>query len=267
MAMRLDHNFINWNAPLDDIRDHTEFDAVFIADLLQAQFCVQIKSPFISLPRLERLGEALLGLTSRGVRLCIFIRMPDNWEIRSMIGVIDAAKANRIEDAIKVLELAGAHINIVKGIHQKVAVIDGCIVHRGSLNILSFYNSEEEMMRKVDPKEALQATVYTGIDRCFCAGPATIELIADPDALGEQLARIRGSVDLSQAQLAELTGISQTHLSFFESGKRDPSSKQLIQIMEHLGRQVAFPVPPIVRYLHQIEQIAKEAEQRSRILR
>lgn len=267
MAMRIDHNLINWNAPLDDIRDHTEFDAAFIADLLQAQFCVQIKSPFLSLVRLERLGEALLGLPARGVRLCIFIRMPDNWEIRHTIGTIDAAKAKRVEDAIKILQLAGAHINIVKGIHQKVAVIDGCILYRGSLNILSFYDSEEEMMRKVNPKEALQACTYSGIDRCFCAEPPTIELIAEPSALGEQIARIRNSLNLSQADLSELSKISQSHLSFFESGKRDPSSRQLIQIMHHLGRQVAFPVPPITRYFASIEQIMKDAETRSRVVR
>lgn len=31
--LRLDHNYINWNVPLDDIRDHTEFDGVIFGIL------------------------------------------------------------------------------------------------------------------------------------------------------------------------------------------------------------------------------------------
>lgn len=176
-------------------------------------------------------------------------------------------KAKRIEDAINAINLlqaAGAHINLVKGIHQKVCVLDGCVLYRGSMNVLSFYNSEEEMMRKVDPKEALQASVYSGIDRCFCGGSPTIELIADPDALGEQIARIRNSKNLSQEEFAAMCGLNQPLLSYFETGKRDPSSKQLIEIMHHLGRQVSFPVPEITRNFYQIEQVMKEAETRSR---
>lgn len=265
MTMRIDHNLINWNAPLDDIRDHTEFDAVFTQDLLKARFSVQAKSPFIGLPRLQRLGEPLLGLPERGVRLCIFIRVPDAWEVRNSINTIDAAKARRIEDAINLLEAAGAHINLIQGIHQKVCVMDGCVVYRGSLNILSFYNSEEEMMRKVNAKEALQAMTYSGIDRCFCAGPPAVELLANPDIIGQQLLRIRESLNLTQEQVCEtLNKIDPSLLSRIESQKREPSFRQVAQIGEALGRGVGLLLPSQIHYLDQIECVMRENATRSR---
>ncbi|MFN8659920.1 MAG: phospholipase D-like domain-containing protein [Candidatus Obscuribacterales bacterium] len=264
MTMRIDHNLINWNAPLDDIRDNTEFDAALIADLNKAQYCVQMKTAFVTPNRIERMGDSLLSLPSRGVQLCIFLRTPDNWEIRHILPPVDTIKMRRTEEAIEILRNAGAHINLVKGIHQKVCVIDGCIVYRGSLNILSFYDSGEEMMRKVSPKESMQACVRNDLNQCICAVTPTLDLRADPDLIGAQLLRIRESIGLTQEQAVEtLDKIDRTLLSRIERQEREPSFRQVAEICHRLGRGLHMLPPPIERYLLTIEHIMKDADSRT----
>lgn len=57
--------------------------------------------------------------------------------------------------------------------------------------------------------------------------------------LGERIARAREVARLSQAELGELVGLSQTALSRIESGQRQITSLELMRLAEHLDMGVA----------------------------
>lgn len=60
--------------------------------------------------------------------------------------------------------------------------------------------------------------------------------------IGRALKEIRKEKGLSQRQLSEGTGISQTAISQFESGKRDPHKTTVNTILTFLNVPVAYVV-------------------------
>lgn len=58
------------------------------------------------------------------------------------------------------------------------------------------------------------------------------------DELGNEISKLRGSLNISQSELAKRTGINQSDLSRIESGKANPSLATLKRIATGLGKEL-----------------------------
>ncbi len=59
--------------------------------------------------------------------------------------------------------------------------------------------------------------------------------IYTPSSLGDAVRHYRTEAGLTQAELAEMTGIQRSYLSELESGKETEQVKRLFRILRHLG--------------------------------
>jgi predicted nucleic acid-binding Zn-ribbon protein len=132
--------------PIDDIEepdggslyDEKNFFHAFINDLMNAEKEVTILSPFLTTRRAESFGNIFQSLVKRGVRVAVYTR-----PISSQSDVM-AEEARRVIEALQQL---GVVVIQRSKMHQKIALIDGCIAWEGSLNILSHRDTGEHMRR------------------------------------------------------------------------------------------------------------------------
>ncbi len=260
---------IDWDLPRADFRNQSEFDPAFIADLRGAEHAVLICCPFLKPNRLEQLGGELFQLPLRGVQVCVFAQMPRLWEQRDRANAFELARIRELEIAIELLEKHGIHVNLVQGLHQKICVIDGCILWFGSLNILSYFDTKEEMMRTIDPAVALNVIKRNLMTKCQPCRAArkpvpAVETIFDVDKVGTLIAEIREKAGYTQADLAKITGLTASQISRIESSRRPATLPQLKVILNGLGREICLLAPGVVGYLEEIDFVVGEARMRTR---
>ena len=77
-------------------------------------------------------------------------------------------------------------------------------------------------------------------------------------SIAENIRKLREERDMTQEELAELAGISQSHLSKIEVGSRTIGMKTYVRILEALG---AVPI-----LVSEVEQIEKHAEVLARFI-
>lgn len=259
---------IDWDLPGIDFLNQSEFDPIFLADLRSARRSVVINCPFLKPNRLEHLGHELLDLPQRGVTVCVFVQKPRWWDERERANSFELARIRELEAAIALLQKHGVHVNLVKGIHQKICVIDGCVLHFGSLNILSYFDTKEEMMRKVDPAVALNVIKRNLLSKCEQCREAhspvpAVRMILDIDTVGTILAEIREQAGYTQSDLSRITGISRSRLSRIERNECSPTVGQLTTIFNALGREICVLAPGVVSLLEEIDFIAGDAHKRA----
>ena len=117
--------------------DEKGFWRVFLQDLQAAQHEVIIFSPFVSRRRSETLMKDFEMLLSRGVRVRVHTRPPEDLS-RSPAAILDT------------LEGMGVDVTLRKQIHHKAAILDRAIAWEGSLNILQHWDTGEQMTRHDD---------------------------------------------------------------------------------------------------------------------
>jgi HTH-type transcriptional regulator/antitoxin HipB len=61
-----------------------------------------------------------------------------------------------------------------------------------------------------------------------------------PASLGAAIRHYRQQAGLSQAELAEQTGVNRTYLSALEHGKETEQVKRLLRVLRHLGVRVTL---------------------------
>jgi phosphatidylserine/phosphatidylglycerophosphate/cardiolipin synthase-like enzyme len=118
--------------------EHT-FWQRFYQDLDNAHSLVHIISPYITIKRSGNLSRYFRDLINRGVKVIIHTR--HIWDHDNVHMKFHAKLA------IIALKSMGVRFNFVSRIHRKVAVIDNHICWAGSLNILSWNNTPEQMNR------------------------------------------------------------------------------------------------------------------------
>jgi phosphatidylserine/phosphatidylglycerophosphate/cardiolipin synthase-like enzyme len=121
--------------------DEKTFYKAFLRDLDRATEEIIIESPFITSNRMKMLWPSLKRAYSKGVKVYIITRDPqdhsDGYEIQS-------------ETEIEAFEALGIQVLLCTGNHhRKLAIIDRTILWEGSLNILSQIHSRE-IMRRLD---------------------------------------------------------------------------------------------------------------------
>lgn len=113
------------------------FYKAFLSDLSKCKSSVIIESPFMTIRRVSILLPALIKLKKRGVAITINTRDPEEGDNLRL----DCHRA------LSLLLHEGIHVVFTKGLHRKIAIIDGMKLWEGSLNILSQNNSREIMRR------------------------------------------------------------------------------------------------------------------------
>lgn len=127
---------------IDDVSevifDQGTFLPVFTHDVLSSRREAYIVSPFITKKRTLAMLETLKKTIKIGVRTVVVTRPIDSYP---------SERTNEMMDTFNELIESGVEIVYRKNIHQKFAILDQKIVWYGSINLLSYGNSEESMMR------------------------------------------------------------------------------------------------------------------------
>jgi len=121
--------------------DEKTFYQTFLRDLEGCRSEVIIESPYITSKRAEMLIPIFNALLSKGVKIYVMTRNPqeheENMEYQS-------------EEAISQFERMGVHVLLCIGNHhRKLAILDRKVLWEGSLNILS-QNHSREIMRRIE---------------------------------------------------------------------------------------------------------------------
>lgn len=119
------------------------FYPVFLNDLSKARTRIVIYSPFITSDRLSKIEPSLKAAVERGVAVYVVTktrRERKRWELSSY----------RIYE--EALEEWGVVVVHKRGMHEKLAFIDKNILWHGSLNPLSFSDTQEIMERRKSEK-------------------------------------------------------------------------------------------------------------------
>ncbi len=123
-----------------------DFYRSFIHDLKNCKNEVIIESPYMTASRMEMLYPALNELLSRKVKVHIVTRDPIDHDTEYMRDQATNEILCCMELGINVILLKGYH-------HRKIAIVDRNVLWEGSLNILS-YNNSQEIMRRIQDKES-----------------------------------------------------------------------------------------------------------------
>lgn len=128
------------------ILNQRSFYPHLIGDLNNAKREVIFISGYTSSNRIEKLIPHFRNLLSKGVGIKIFTKPPRE----------QMSRERELEHLHHRLKEMGIQIYQHYGTHEKVVVIDGHILYAGSLNVLSFSHSSNEMMIRSDSELKVQ---------------------------------------------------------------------------------------------------------------
>jgi superfamily II DNA or RNA helicase len=117
------------------IYDVNSFVPVMKNDFTEAQKEILIISPFLRKKRMDAIFEWLQKPLQAGVSITVMTRPAESYK-----------EPERIKECIEYLQLSVTVIQ-KSNIHQKYVIIDNRLVWYGSINLLSYGNSEESIMR------------------------------------------------------------------------------------------------------------------------
>jgi superfamily II DNA or RNA helicase len=120
------------------IFDSNNFLTVFNHDISSAKSEMVIVSPYITKRRLHQMLNIFSSGINNGAKLVIITRPESDYREKDRPSLREMSRDIRN---------TGADLIFKSDIHQKFAVVDQRIVWYGSINLLSFGNSEESIMR------------------------------------------------------------------------------------------------------------------------
>ncbi|MCM8787961.1 MAG: AAA domain-containing protein [Candidatus Omnitrophica bacterium] len=135
-----------------------DFYKNFIGDLLKSKQEVIIISPFITSERVRMLIPIFEHLIkNKGIKIFILTRPPKDHN--------DYKMEYQAKVEIKKFENMGIIVLPFSKIHQKLAIIDRNILWEGSLNILSYRDTHEEMRRFEGKETSQQMMAFLNLDK------------------------------------------------------------------------------------------------------
>jgi hypothetical protein len=111
------------------------------SDIASAENQILVFSPFMTENRLSTLLPVILDAVNRDVKIYVVTKPIDEHGIKEQ-SIYSACE--------KELRSLGVYIIHKKGMHEKLVLIDDSVVWTGSLNTLSFSNTQEIMERRQD---------------------------------------------------------------------------------------------------------------------
>jgi phosphatidylserine/phosphatidylglycerophosphate/cardiolipin synthase-like enzyme len=126
------------DASLNIIFNKDNFLPVFNQDVLAAKREIVIVSPFVRKRRVHQMTQQLKIQTHKSVRAIVVTRPKKDFAEKDH----DSLQKN-----LNLLTSNGVAIIKKSNIHQKFAIMDQKIVWYGSINLLSYGNAQESIMR------------------------------------------------------------------------------------------------------------------------
>lgn len=120
------------------IFNKNSFFPVYSNDIVNAQRKIFIVSPFVTRRRVEQMLQYIKTSAGNNVKVIIMTRPREDFEEKDR---------SILQHTLDALKNEGVNILFKSNIHQKFAVLDERIVWYGSINLLSFGNAEESIMR------------------------------------------------------------------------------------------------------------------------
>jgi len=129
----------------DIIYDKDNFMAVFSNDIVNAKKEIIIVSPFVRKRRTLQMLQYLKIASGKKARLIVVTRPKTDFKEKDQAA---------LDNALELLQQNDIRIVFKSNIHQKFAIIDQNIIWYGSINLLSYGNAQESMMRIESPNIA-----------------------------------------------------------------------------------------------------------------
>jgi superfamily II DNA or RNA helicase len=132
---------------VDVIFDKRSFLPVFTHDIANAEREILIVSPFVTRKRTLLMMQHLMTALQRKVRVVVVTRPIEDFQ---------GKETTALQGSLNLLKDAGVTLVYRSNIHQKFAVMEQRILWYGSINLLSFGNAEESIMRLDSPNIAYE---------------------------------------------------------------------------------------------------------------
>jgi len=129
------------------IYDNNSFLPVYNTDIANTRKEIFIISPFVTQKRIDQMLPLLKSSIEKKIKITVMTRPPENYKPKDQL---------MIKYALETLNNAGINLEYKSGIHQKFAVLDERLVWYGSINLLSFGDSGESIMRLESPNIAVE---------------------------------------------------------------------------------------------------------------
>lgn len=123
------------------------FYPAFLKDLGRARESIVIFSPFATGPGTARWVDPLRAALSRGVRVRLLTRPPEEF---------GGGGTDEVAELVHSLRDLGVAVDLRARMHEKIAILDGRILWHGSLNVLSHRDTHESMLRIESPAACSQ---------------------------------------------------------------------------------------------------------------
>lgn len=126
------------SAPVDIIFNEDNFLSVFCHDIISAKKEIVIVSPYVKKRRTLQMVQHLKIALEKHIRVIVVTRPVEDLKAEAggaVQEILDFVKTNDIRVVYK------------SDIHQKFAIMDQKVVWYGSINLLSYGNAQESMMR------------------------------------------------------------------------------------------------------------------------
>ncbi len=126
------------DSSMDIIFNKDNFLPVFNQDVLAAKREIVIVSPFVRKRRTHQMTQHLKIQTRINVRVIVVTRPKEDFAEKDHLS---------LQNTLSLLTSNGITIVLKSNIHQKFAIMDQKIVWYGSINLLSYGNAQESIMR------------------------------------------------------------------------------------------------------------------------
>jgi phosphatidylserine/phosphatidylglycerophosphate/cardiolipin synthase-like enzyme len=123
---------------IDIIFDRENFLPLFSNDLLNAKKEILIVSPYVKKRRVMQMAQYIALALQNKVRVIVLTRPVEDFKEKEQ---------KVIKETLDIIKETGINIVFRSNIHQKFAIMDQKIVWYGSINLLSFGESQESIMR------------------------------------------------------------------------------------------------------------------------
>jgi transcriptional regulator with XRE-family HTH domain len=222
---------------------HDTYQKRLAADFREARGRIVNFSPYATPDGVQRWRQEFRLAVERGVHVCVFIQEPDGWEHRNddsfPLPSYVRSRIKKTMDAIELLASTGVHVTLRKNMHEKLVLIDDCILWDGSLNFLSHYKTTERLNRWVS-----RITVAKALFRhdALCRRPTENGSIVDSRiaALGKHILEKRLLLGWTHAQLAVRARTHPRTISALESGNLVVAVELLYRVCDVLDLDVGI---------------------------
>lgn len=222
-----------------------EFWPAFTRDIKAAYAHIIIQSPFLAARRIKAIANDIRAATAGGVTVCAIVQEPPHFN--AALDAVQPEITYNLQEfrlVVEMLRSLGAHVNLRKNIHAKLALIDDRVLWEGSLNILSHASTKEHMRRW---NSLSQIRCIAEKHKLTCSECETNNLhygtfVGESHHLaqfGSLLAAQRQRLRLSRRAFANKCGFPRSTIERVESGK-DTRLSTILQVVQMLQLELVI---------------------------